>query len=375
MWRGAAISGPIVRRGRIVWWTCVVALPLFVGAALGHVVYQRRTLRQWAQQADLIVVAEILSPLRVWSAADGSDHQEYFSLRVVESVAGDPPSAAFDVFPHAEGAPRYAVGDTVMLFLDRTAERAEFAHLARRFPYFTTQGAGHEWKITAADDTIPSIARAWRAEAGVGNYAAHRDLLIRQLETRHQQLRAEGIADLVLLSSSSAFRSDSEGIARLTAMLASHRLLIVERIGLIRALDGLAGFSGAEALLDLAAEVNDPADRIAVTRALGSATGEAVTEWLRAQLKAADPAVQIATLISLGAPRHASAVPDIAVLATSAESEPRVAHSAIRALGAIGDQRAASVLRGLAVLDGGSLPGLARAELTALDRRRRQNAR
>ena len=113
-----------------------------------------------------MVLARVLAPLRAWSAPDGSDHQEYFSAEVLERIDGDPGGKQIDVFAHAEGEPRLRTGDHVVLFLDETAQRAEFATLAVRFPHFTTQGAGQEWRFDPNDPTLPDLVRRWRALAG-----------------------------------------------------------------------------------------------------------------------------------------------------------------------------------------------------------------
>lgn len=346
----------------------LTVLALMAAPLAAHVVYERQTLRQWAQQANTIVVAEITSPLRVWSAADGSDHQEFFSLRVVEVLAGDPQASEIDVFPHAEGAPLYEVGDRALIFLDRTAERAEFAHLASRFLYFTTQGAGHEWKLDATDETIPSIAMAWRAQSRANAYPPPRDLLLRQIETNHPRLRAEAIAELVHLRSTAAFRADAEAFARLSAMARSDHYSAGERIGLIRILDGVQEFSAASALLELAADGGDAADRIDVIRACAGIRDERLTAWLRSLLATGDSATRVAALISLGDPWHSAAVEEIAGIAAAAGSEPRVAQAAVRALGTIGDDPAIAALRALAVRESGSVGALARAQVRALER-------
>jgi len=347
---------------------CLAVLALAT-AAVAHVVYQRQTLRQWAQQANSIAIAEIRSPLRVWSAADGSDHQEFFSVRIVEHLAGDSPDAALDVFPHAEGMPRYDVGDTVLLFLDRTAGRAEFANLAARFPFFTTQGAGHEWKIEPGDREVPSIALAWRENSG-GGYATSRALLLRQLESAHPRMRTEAIGELVQLRASPAFRSDTEAHARMADMLRSDRLSVPERIGLIRVLEGVPGFSAAAALLALGGERLTPEQRVAVIRACGSVPGDGVTSWVRHQLREGDTPTRVAALLALGDLKAADAVDDIAAAATAADADPAVAHAAIRALGAIEGDSAVAALHVLAGSSRDSVGSLARAQLSALERRR-----
>ena len=334
-------------------------------AASAHVVYQRKTLREWAQQADAIIVAEIRSPLRVWSAPDGSDHQEYFSLRVVEVIAGDLSAAALDVFPHAEGEPRYAVGDQALLFLDRTAAHGEFAQLADRFPYFTTQGAGQEWKLDApSGGEVIAAARAWRAAgAGVG-YEQRRDLLMQSLESTHRRLRADAITDLSQMRT--ALAADPALVTRLEAMIAVPLLSMTERIALVRILDGAPGFSAAAATLRLAAEPGtERSQRIALVRAAGALHDAAITNWLRDQLAAGDVDTSVAALIALGHPWHATAVGDVAAAATAAD--PRIAAAAVRALGGIGNAEAEAALRDIAARQALPTSNLARAQLQRLE--------
>jgi hypothetical protein len=336
--------------------------------APAHVVYQRKTLREWAQQADVIVAAEILSPLRVWSAPDGSDHQEYFSIRVVESVAGEVAAETFDVFPHAEGEPRYEPGDRALLFLDRTAARAEFARLADRFPYFTAQGAGHEWKLDD-DGEVVAIARAWREMGPIAGYAARRDLLLRQLQSKTRQLRAEAIADLAQLRD--RLVGDTAVVADLVASIRSDQLQVGEMIALIRMLERAPGFSAAAEIRQLAADSEvggAPADRLIVIRAAGALRAESITEWLREQLETGDGDTKVAALIGLAHPWHAAAVPEVAAAALSGE-EPRVAAAAVRTLGAIADREAIAILERIAGGQQRPLSNLAGAELRRLRRK------
>lgn len=334
-------------------------------AASAHVVYQRKTLREWAQQADAVIVAEIRSPLQVWSAADGSDHQEYFSLRVVEVIAGDVAVGALDVFPHAEGEPGYAYGDRALLFLDRTAARAEFAGLADRFLFFTTQGAGQEWELDASSGAeVIAAARAWRAAGAGAGYEQRRDLLLKSLESAHRRLRTDAIADLSQMRT--AVAADPALVASLGAMIAAPRLTIPERIALVRVLDGAPDFSAAAAMLRLAAEPGtEPAQHIALIRAAGALHDAAITAWLREQLAAGVADTSVAALIALGHPWHAAAVGDVAAAATAAD--PRVATAAVRALGGIGSAEASAALRDIAARQAPPTSSLARAQLRRLE--------
>lgn len=316
----------------------VVCALLVLGAVAGstsaHVVYDRRTLRQWAEQAQLIVVAEVLSPLRVWTASDGSDHQEYFSVRVIETLAGASPGTELDVFAHAEGEPRLRVGDTMLLFLDPAAERAEFASLSTRFPYFTTQGAGQEWTFPPGDPTIPSLATAWRSlRLRGGTYSDRRDLLLRQLESHDSRLRGDALAELVRMRASTEFRTDRQGVERLIGMARSPDRSIRERVALIKLLDGVEGFSSASALLSLDRPDLATRDRVTIIRACGYVTGPGATAWLREQLRSPDTDVPLAVLSTIGNGAHPELADAVASLTKSPDT--RLARAATRTLAAI----------------------------------------
>ena len=348
------------------------SLLVAIGVAIAvdaHVVYQRRSLRGWAQQADVAVVAETLSGLRVWSSPDRSDHQEYFQVRIVRSLDGDTAlPETLDVFPHSEGEPRYEVGERILLFLDRTAARAEFAHLAVRFPYFTTQGAGHEWILEADDREVEAVATAWRRLRGDASYPPVRDLLARQLASKYPRLRAEAIADLLGLADRKEFLADREFHEQLASLLRSPGLRVAEKIGVIDVLSHTEPFSSADAILRLAASVDDRPERVDVIRAAGKVRDRRVTSWLRDRLSEPDTAIQDAALLALGRPWHGEAVGDIARIASDQATPVRVGTTAVRALGRIGTPDAKRALRALAELERAPLSGLARSELARVAR-------
>ncbi len=226
----------------------VVVGSLVASYATAHVVFQRRSLRQWSQQARILAVVEVTAPLRVWSAPDGSDHQEYFSARVLEVIDGDIEPGDIDFFAHAEGEPRYRVGDRALLFLDRSAEHSEFAKLSARFPLFTTQGAGQEWTFGSADRSIVDAAIAWRALRGKEGYRDRVAVVLRQLESSDSRLQVEAMTDLVFLGRLPDFRADLQSKARIKALVASDRVVPSVRRGLEYVLSGRA--STAESALD-----------------------------------------------------------------------------------------------------------------------------
>jgi len=317
---------------------CLIA-GMLAASASAHIVYDRRTLPQWIARARLILVAEVRTPLLIWSAPDGSDHQEYFSVRVIEVLAGASPAQELDVFAHAEGEPRLRVGQNMLLFLDPTAEHAEFAHLASRFPYFTTQGAGQEWSFASGDATLPALARAWREVLRRGgSYQDRRTLVIRQLEMTDPRLRADALRQLLRLRGTQDFAADGAAQKRLAEMTATPDLSISQRIGLIKILDGIGGFSASSALMRLATSDLTAAERLAVIRACRGVDDAAIGVWLGDQLRSTDVDVTIAALTAVASPYHSALVEPIAVLAGDARQ--RVARSAVRSLAAIGSARA-----------------------------------
>ncbi len=340
-------------------------LALSTAPALAHVVFQRQSLRQWAQQADVIVVADILSGLAVWSAPDGSEHQEYFKARVVQSLTETQLPETLDVFPHAEGEPRFKTGDRALLFLDRTGSRAEFAHMAHRFPYFTTQGAGDEWIVDAGDADITAIAVRWRTLGRNRTYKAQRDLLLLQLDSSIRRLHVEAISDFLKLKHQ--LQRDREAIERLTAMSRSSRLGVGERVGLIGLLSGVPEYAAGAELFRLAGEVSETRDRALVIRAAGRLRDDSTTTWLRDRLHESDPAIQDAALFALGHPWHSAAVPDVAAVAVSPAASLRVGTAAVRALGRIATPEARAALQTVAVSIDGPRATIAQRELDRLN--------
>jgi len=316
-------------------------------ASLGHVVYGRRTLSGWTAGSRVIAVARIASPLQVWSAPDGSDHREYFSVELIEPLAGTLPSAALDLFPHAEGEPRLRVGATMVLFLDPTAERAEFAHLAGRFPYFTTQGAGQEWIFDPSRREIPDAVLAWRRVQKNGAvYADRRDLVLAQLESQEPLLRADAIFELTRLRSAPEMAADEGLQKRLARLVASQRLEIRRRLALIKILDGLPDFDAAAALLGLAGGDLETADRIALIRACRGSDDPRVLDWLAAQLDSPEAPVRAAALTALASPQGAAMADRIARAA--ADPDQRVARAAVAALATIATPAAFARLESIA---------------------------
>ena len=168
-----------------------------------HIVYARSTLAQLALEAELAVVAEFRSGPKLWTAADGSDREEYYEIRVVETLQGKADAERLEYFPHAEGFPGYAAGDRALVFLDSTAGHVEFAGAAGRFAWFSTQGPGQEWHVAGADAApILAAARGWAALAkespGTATApAARRKLVAAALGSGVPRLESDALVELV----------------------------------------------------------------------------------------------------------------------------------------------------------------------------------
>jgi hypothetical protein len=331
-----------------------------------HVVYDRRTLRQWSAQADLIVVAEIRSPLQVWQAADRSDLQEFFSLQVLETISGPAVHGALDVFPHAEGEPRYRVGDRAVLFLDRTAERREFAHLAGRFPFFTTQGAGHEWRLGESPDVVDAVRR-WLVLRD-GDMEGTRAALLAELRSDDTRLRADALLDLTHLSARTGMFPSVESVEPFARLARSDRLDLSSRLALARALDGAPGFSGADVLLEWTTAPDSVRDEINLIRVGGSFRDPRVTAWLEGRLADERVEIRAAAALALGEPWHASSVP--ALQGAAADPDDGVARAAVRGLEGIGSADALAALDRLAASEREEIAKLARAARDRSVRRR-----
>ncbi len=309
----------------------------------------------------MVAVVEVLSPLRVWSAADGSDHQEYFSVRIDELVAGSQKKVVvgnrLDVFAHAEGEPRIRSGERMLLFLEATAEHAELSALATRFPFFTLQGAGDEWKVADDVSDLVEIARAWRELAA--SEKGDCGLVQRQMLSADPRLRADAITHLPALARRSDVPRDC--LAALRAMVSGDRLRVVERLALIHALAA----NSADEILALSEEDLSAEDRRALIRASGRLRDPRVARWLVAQVGADDRESRIAALHALGFPWHDAHVE--AVAAASRADDLRTRQAAVRALGGMATPAAAAVLRDLAVSGTGGVGGLAKAALLRIE--------
>lgn len=255
------------------------------GPAAAHVVYERTSLREWVTRSELVVVAAFESDALVWDAPDGSDRQEHFRVRAVETLHGAAPPEAFDFFPHAEGFPRFRAGDRALLFLERTGTRPEFAALAPRFAWFSVQGAGHEWTVAGAEgERILAVARRWLALRDDGPEdptPAARAIVVEQLASTVARLRADGVAELMRMHALPGFL-DAAGVAAFAPFASAPALSLAQRLAVVRTLDGAPGFAAPPHLRALAreAQAGSHAELAQMIRVAGDSDDPVLHAWL-----------------------------------------------------------------------------------------------
>lgn len=274
----------------------IALLGLIANAADAHVLFDRATLRQWTADSAAVVVAEFESDVAIWSAEDGSDRQEFFRVRVVEPLYGAATPGPLEFFPHAEGFPAFRKGDRVLLFLERTSEQREFSSLAPRFRWFSTQGAGQEWKLEAGPggDAVLEIARrlaGQRATPPADPRQALRDLTLAELASGVPRLRSDAIAELIRARDLPGF-FDAETRSAFTIWLEGGKLSVTERLALIRILDGAPGFDADARLRAMTQEALSGRELTQLVRAAGSRDDPGLRAWLAGLAQDPRPDVQ-----------------------------------------------------------------------------------
>jgi hypothetical protein len=349
---------------------------LLADGAHAHVVYDRATLRQYAQHSAVSLVAEFVSGPLLWVAPDASDRQEYFRVRSVEVLRGDAPPELFEFFPHAEGFPSFRAGDRAIVFLERTAERPEFAPLAGRFPWFSVQEEGEEWKLSGDEgEAALALARGYAdladAEPAEG-LRRLRALVARGLGSPFAPLRADARSELIALRGARGFFGSDGDVAPFAALVSSPAIPFAERVSLARLLEGAPGFDAARTFGTLVARAKSREDTLALVRVFATSPDPAVARFVVARLADPDPRVRREAALALGRARRAGDVPALARAA--ADPDEGVARAALGSLGAIGDPAAREALR--AVRSGGDArrAGFAAAELRRLEQRDRAEA-
>jgi len=276
--------------------SALAAVLCLAPAAHAHVVYDRPTLRQQAGEATVVAIVEFETPLSVWSAPDGSDHQEFFGVRRIETLKGTAPPERFDFFPHAEGEPGFRTGDRAIVFLEPTASRAEFLSLASRFPYFSVQRPGQEWTLPrAARSEAVELARAYADLPRLPDAEAAdtlRALLLRGLRASEPRLRADALAELVRARTTPGLLATPEQSAPFVRLAGPGRLTVSERMALALVLEGAPGADPDRALRALAAEPLAADERAGLVRVAARRDDPALRAYVARCAADPDPTVR-----------------------------------------------------------------------------------
>lgn len=322
--RSRTTRAPVRARG----WLLGIALLVGAMPASGHVLFERIVLRDWAQRSELVLVVEMAAPLAVWRADDGSDRQEFYAVRVLDTLKGDRPiprGETLEFFPHAEGGPGWAPGDRLVLFLEPTASRPELQSLAARFPWYSEQDAGQEWilrrgpgapatnpPVLAPEAELRGLVRDWIALARTPSaeaQARHRALLAVQLASADARLRQDAITDLVRARDLPGFFARESDVAPFAKRARSSRTPASDRIALALLLDGRPGFDAPAVLRSLTRQPLPPADRMTLIRVAGGVPDEGLARWLESLLADSDPAVRAEAAAALRSRDESAAAP------------------------------------------------------------------
>jgi len=272
--------------------------------AAAHVLFDRVTLRQWMAGAAAVAIVDFESDALMWQAPDGSDRQEYFRVRVRETLHGALPVGPLEFFPHAEGFPAFRSGDRALLFLERSADRVEFRRVAARFPWWSAQGAGHEWTLArgAEGDAIAVVARrlaALRADAATTDASkALREHVATELSSGVPRLRRDAIVELMRARAWPGFL-DADTAAAFASFADARSLPPLERLALVRVLDGAPGFDGDARLLAMTSEPLAERDLLQLVRNAASSRAPALRIWLTTLRDDARPTVRREAQIAL----------------------------------------------------------------------------
>jgi hypothetical protein len=256
------------------------------GAARAHVLVERATLRQWIVDSAAVVVAELETDVQMWRAPDGGDRQEYFRVRVIETLHGALAPGPLEFFPHAEGFPDFRAGDRTLLFLERSGDHPEFARVARRFPWFSTQGAGQEWKLepgVAGASVLEVAARlaSYRRTPPADPRSALRDVVLAELASGVPRLRRDALGELVRARSWPGFL-DAQTTPVFAAWTEPASLPPTQRLALVRLLEGAPGFDADSRLRAMTREPLAGAELAQLVRTAGQRSDPALRAWLAA---------------------------------------------------------------------------------------------
>ncbi len=346
-------------------------------AAAAHLLHPGQTLRRLARSADLVVIAELPHGEGQWRAPDG-ERVATFEARVVEVLAGTPPAEPrFEFFAHALIVPGWQAGDRAILFLHRTRGTPELAPRSVRFPFYSVQLPGREWRISGASDAaIVEATRAYADLAGLPDdqrLPRFRQILVTCLGSSIEPLVTDALSEIAAVGVSEAFLPDAPSVAPFAAIARDPTRPLVTRLALAKALKDRPGFDFDAALVALTAGEHPPAELRSLLRTAADSQAPALGLWIAGVLDHDDPLIRREAAYALGRPWHAVRAPALAK--ALADPDLRVSRAAVRALGAMGSAAARQALERTVSGPHPRLARLARQEIHAMDARARARAR
>jgi hypothetical protein len=316
-----------------------------VPTASGHVVYGGTTLRLLTLESDLVARARIVDPAaEVW-LEEPLLREAVVVAEVLETLKGASGAEELRFVQHGHGAPIYAKGEEVLVFLQHIERSREVgaSRIASRIRFVSVQEAGERFALDGRTrDAFTTAVRAY-AELEQLPPASRPDALrritVHLLASREPGLASSALRDLVLAGDAPLLTRDD--LPALKPVLARAAIPIGVRIGLVAELERRGLLEGPPRWAELV-RTTSGADRLAAVRAAGVHPSEPVARELTRLLRSEDPLLVAEAAIALGAPGSESAVAPLAKLLGS--PEPRVRAAAIRGLGKVGTPGARDAL-------------------------------
>jgi hypothetical protein len=312
----------------------VLAALAAASTARAHVVYGAATLRALTLESDLVVRARIADPAaEVW-LEEPLAREAVVAADVLEVLRGASEEAQLRFVQHGHGAPLYAKGEEVLLFLQRIERSRELGAtpFAARIPWFSAQEAGARFALDARTrDGFTSAVRAYAALDGVAaeaRLAALRAVTLRLLASPDPALAGSALRDLALAGDVPLL--GPEDVPALEELIADAETPIGVRIGLLAELERRGLVEGPPRWAALV-RTTAGTDRLAAVRAAAAHPSEPVAQELAKLLASEDALLVAAAAVSLGGAGSAASVAPLAKLLASPDTRVRAA--AIRGLG------------------------------------------
>jgi hypothetical protein len=302
--------------------------------ARAHIVYGTPTLRALTREADLVVRARIEDPSAELWLAEPLAREAVVVAKVLETLRGASGEPTLRFVQHGHGAPLYAKGEEVLLFLQRMEKSRELGTgpFAARVRWFSTQEAGARFALDARTrDGFASAVRAYAALDRVpveDRLDALRAITLRLLASPDPELAGSALRDVVLAGDAPLLRS--EDVPALEELVADAATPIGVRIGLLAELERRGLVEAPPRWAALLRGTSGP-DRLAAVRAAGAHPSAPVAEELARLLASEDPELVATAAVALGSAGSAGSAAPLAKLL--AAPEPRVRAAAIRGLG------------------------------------------